>query len=348
MTHSHLLLHILVRWIDFVALVAFLGGLGYRYFVLTPVCRARSVSHSGPSERIWMATMLAVLAATSLTDLFFRTAMMSGRPVPELFSVLPTVLMKTHFGSVWLGRFGLILLLSGILFLEGRRGLGPTVDRYLSLGAGAALGLTTSLSGHAADQGNWSWTVLGDWIHVTAISGWVGGLFALQIHLARFLPRIPSGERRTFLTAAIRAFSTVAMTCVGGLFLSGVYNTWVHVHSPSLLVGTEYGKILILKWVLLGPMIFIGGVSRFYILPRLENNEEHALNSIPGRLMRSIVETVWKRPDDSKLEGLFFRLITIEAVLGLAVLGCSAWITQLPPPHETSLGFERGHGRHAM
>ncbi|MEK6683952.1 MAG: CopD family protein [Nitrospirota bacterium] len=348
MTHSHLFLHVLVRWLDFIALVAFLGGLGYRYFVLRPVCRARSVSHSGPSERIWMATMLTVLAATSLTDLLFRTAMMSGRPVPELFSVLPTVIINTHFGGVWVWRFGLILLLCGIIFLEGRRGLSSTVLRYLSLGAGVLLGLTTSLSGHAADQGNWSWTVLGDWIHVTAISGWVGGLFALQIHLARFLPRIPSGERRTFLTAAIRAFSTVAMTCVGGLFLSGVYNTWVHVHSPSLLVGTEYGKILILKWVLLGPMIFIGGVSRFYILPRLEKKEGVTSSSFPVRWIRLIVEAVWKRPDDSKLEGLFFRLITIEAVLGLAVLGCSAWITQLPPPHETSLGLERGHGQHAM
>lgn len=346
MTHSHLLLHILVRWIDFVALVAFLGGLGYRYFVLRPVCRARSVSNSARSERIWMATMLAVVAATSLTDLFFRTAMMSGRPVPELFSVLPTVIMKTHFGSVWLGRFGLILLLCGVLFLEGRRGLSPTVDRYLSLGAGAALGLTTSLSGHAADQGNWSWTVLGDWIHVTAISGWVGGLFALRLHLPMIQRLLPTGGRRSLLAAAIRAFSAVAMTCVGGLFLSGVYNTWVHVHSPSLLVGTDYGNVLILKWVLLVPMILLGGVSRFYILPRLENNEGHAPDSIPARWMRSIVETVWKRPDDSKLEGLFFRLITIEAVLGLAVLGCSAWMTQLPPPHETSIRFE--HGRHAM
>jgi putative copper export protein len=206
--------------------------------------------------------------------------------------------------------------------------------------------LTTSLSGHAADQGNWSWTVLGDWIHVTAISGWVGGLFALRLHLASFQSLLPSGGRRTFLAAAIKAFSAVAITCVGGLFLSGVYNTWVHVHSPSLLVGTDYGKVLILKWALLGPMIFLGGISRFYLLPRLENNEGHAPDSIPVRWMRFIVETVWKRPDDSKLEGLFFRLITIEAVLGLAVLGCSAWITQLPPPHEPSVGFE--HGRHTM
>jgi putative copper export protein len=168
----------------------------------------------------------------------------------------------------------------------------------------------------------------------------------LRLHLPLFQRLLPAKERTDFLAAVIGSFSTVAMTCVGGLFLSGLYNTWIHVHSPSLLVGTDYGKILILKWALLGPAIFIGGISRFYILPRLKSRGGDAPSRLPVRWMRSVIETVWKRPDDSRLEGLFFRLIAIEAVLGLAILGCSAWITQLPPPHETSIGFE--HGRHTM
>ncbi|MBI3609584.1 MAG: CopD family protein [Nitrospirae bacterium] len=348
MTHSHLFLHIVIRWLDFTALAAVLGGLSYRCFVLTPACRARSIWNGGTSDRALMAVMLAALVVTSVIDLSLRTVMMSGRPVSELFSVIPTVFLKTHFGGIWIGRFGLILLLGGILFLEARGIFGKTASGYLSLGAGAALGLTTGLSGHAANQGNWTGTVFVDWVHVLAVSGWVGGLFILTMHLSPFLIAVSGIERRAFLAAVIRSFSTVAMTCVGGLLLSGAYNTWIHVHSTSLLVGTEYGKILILKWALLVPMILLGGISRFYVLPRLENSDGSPKNGVLTRLARSIIEAVWKRPDDQRLERLFVRLIIIEAVLGLGVLGCSAWITQLPPPHETSLGLDHGQGQHTM
>ncbi len=346
MTHPHMFLHIWVRWFDFVALVVLLGGLSYRYFVWIPSSRARGIDDRQAGGRIPLAMMLCVLAVTSLTDLVLRSLMMSGKPVSELFSVLPTVLTKTHFGSVWLLRLGLILFLAAIRFIEERGIFGATGLKYLSLGGGMALGLTTSLSGHAADQGSWNWTVFGDWIHVMAISGWVGGLFALRIDLPLSLSRIRESERSGLLAVAIRSFSAVAMTCVGAMFLSGAYNTWIHVHSPSLLVGTDYGKILILKWALLIPMILLGGVSRFYILPRLEAQKGSVQLGFPARWMRSMIETVWSRPDDSKLGRLFFRLILIEAVLGLGVLACSAWMTQLPPPHELSVGFE--HSPHAM
>lgn len=346
MNHPHMFLHIWVRWLDFVVLVTVLGGLSYRYFVWAPSIRARGVDDRQGGGRIPLVTMLAVLLVTSLTDLVLRALMMSGKPVSDLVSVLPTVLTKTHFGLIWIWRVALILFLGSIRVIGERRSSVATGLKYLSLGGAMALGLTTSLSGHAADQGSGSWTVVGDWIHVMAVSGWVGGLFALRVDLPRSLSRIRESERRGLLATAIRSFSTVAMTCVGAMFLSGAYNTWVHVHSPSLLVGTDYGKILILKWVLLIPMIVLGGVSRFYILPRLEAQAGSVRLGFPARAMRSIIETVWKRPDDSKLEELFFRLILIEAVLGLGVLGCSAWITQLAPPHEPAVGFEHDH--HAM
>ena len=340
MTHSHLFLHVLVRWLDFITLVTLAGGLSYRQFVLVPLYRSLP-GDSDRSFRLLMAVALFMLSVTSMTDLVFRALMMSGRPASELFSVLPTVLLKTHFGRVWVWRVGLLLLLFGFWFLQ--RGPRPWIRGYPVLLAGSGICLTTSLSGHAADLGSLTLTVFSDWIHIMAVSSWVGGLFFLRLHLPRWLDSLGGETRTECLAAGIERFSTVAVTSVGALIAAGAYNTWVHVHSPSLLVGTEYGKILMLKWVLLGPMIFIGGVSRFYLLPRLEKKEGTTPSSFPARWMRAIVETVWKRPDDSQLEGSFFRLITIEAVLGLAVLACSAWMTQLPPPHQISTAMEHSH-----
>jgi putative copper resistance protein D len=341
MTHPHMYLHIFVRWLDFVALVTVLGGLSYRYFVWIASPGGRTVDDRQGRGRIPLVTMLAVLLGTSLTDLVLRSLMMSGKPVSELFSVLPTVLTKTHFGSIWILRIGLIFFLGAIRLIGERKIIRPTGLKYLSLGGGMALGLTTSLSGHAADQGSWNWTVFGDWIHVMAISGWVGGLFALQMHLRPSLAGFPEAERRDLLAAAIRRFSAVAMTCVGAMLLTGVYNTWVHVHSPSLLVGTDYGRILILKWFLIVPMLLLGGVNRFYILPILENRDGWGLAGLLARAARTFIETIWTRPKN--MGRLFFQMILIEAVLGLGVLGCTAWITQLPPPHQPAVGFEHDH-----
>jgi len=338
MIHPHMLVHILLRWLDLIAMVTFLGGLSYMYFVWKPL-NLRFRMGNGLATLIGVA--LTILAASELADLVLRALMMSGRPIAELSSVLPVVLEKTRYGIVWIAKFGLILFLGAVWFLGKRGFLAGGVVKALSLTCGAAVGLMTALSGHAADQGIWSGTVLFDWIHLLVISGWVGGLFAFQLHFRPSLAGLPEAGRKDLLAAALRRFSTVAMTAVGAMLLSGGYNTWIHVHSTTLLETTDYGKILILKWLLIGPMVLLGGMNRFYGLPILENRDERGLAGFLARAARAVIERIWTRPNN--MGRLCFQMLLIEAVLGLFVLGCSAWITQLAPPHEPGVGFEQSH-----
>lgn len=348
MTHSHLLLHVLVRWLDFIALVTLVGGLSYRQFVLIPVQRGFPNDADRFLRRLVILALLA-LSATNIADLVFRALMMSGQPLSELFSVLPMVLLKTHFGSVWTWRAGmLMLLLFRLWFLERKQKPWTTGPMILSTGAGVCL--TASLSGHAADLGNLTLTVFSDWIHVMAISSWVGGLFALSLHLPRQLALLGGDVRRDYLIAGIRRFSTVAVTAVCALTATGLYNTWVHVHSPALLVGTSYGKILIVKWSLLLPMLVLGAVNRYGILPQLQAHTGEINSGFLTRIMigwlkspahLSCSQTPGRTPLD--LERWFLGLVLIEAILGLGVLACSAWMTQLPPPHQISAVMEHSH-----
>lgn len=344
MMHPHMYLHILVRSVDFVTLVALLGGFVYRSYIWTPLSRPPGGFTREPVGRLPFMTLLAVLVATSLVDLVLRASMMSGQPISEMPSVLPLVLTKTHFGRVWVWRLAAIAFLTVVHLSRKRAVFGVGATNVLSLIGGAALALAASLSGHAADQGSWNWTVLVDWVHVMAVSSWVGGLFALQMHLRPSLAGLPEAERRELLAAAIRRFSTVAMTAVGAMLLTGIYNTWVHVHSMPLLTGTDYGKILILKWFLIVPMVLLGGMNRFYGLPLLENEDGRGLAGLLARAARAVIERIWTRPQN--MGRLCFQMLLIEALLGLGVLGCTAGITQLPPPHETSIGFQ--HSQHAM
>ena len=326
---------------DFVALVTLAGGLSYRQFVLVPLYRDLP-GDADRSFRLLMAVALFMLGATSLMDLVFRTLMMSGEPPSELFSVLPTVLIQTHFGRVWVWRAGLLLLLFGFWFLQ--RGPRPWIRGYPVLLVGSGICLTTSLSGHAADLGSLTLTVFSDWIHVMAISSWVGGLFFLRLHLSRRLTFLEGNTRTQCLAAGIDRFSTVAVTAVGALMATGLYNTWVHVHSPTLLAGTSYGKILILKWSFLLPMLLLGAVSRYGILPKLQVHAGRIKESFLTRKVTRWINSLLGNTNPLNLERWFFRLILIEAVLGLSVLACSAWMTQLPPPHQLSVEME--HSRH--
>src|SRR3990172_9184725 len=156
MTHPHLLLHILVRWLDFITLVALLGGFTYRWFVWTPLSRRLEGSGRETAGRLPIKTLLVILSATSLTDLVLRASMMSGRPVLEVYSVLPLVLSKTHFGQVWAGRCAAIAFLSVVQLPRTRVVFSIRTTNILSLTGGAVMGLATALSGHAADQGSWN------------------------------------------------------------------------------------------------------------------------------------------------------------------------------------------------
>jgi putative copper export protein len=340
-THPHLLLHILVRWVDLVALVTLVGGLIYHYFVWSPLSKGVG---RGIGIMIPVLPALLVLGAAALVDLVLRAAMMSGRPFTDLTSVLPIVLMKTQFGHVWTWKLGLIITLTVLWFLKMHKKIdGPTV-MYALLAGGAAVDLTTALSGHAADQGIRTWTVLVDWVHVMAVSGWVGGQFALQLHFRPSLAGLPELGLRVFLAGALRRFSTVAMTAVGAMLITGVYNVWFHVHSLPLLTGTEYGKFLILKSCLVVLMVLLGGVIRFYALPILESRDGWGPAALLARSARAVIERIWTRPRN--MGRWCFRVLLIEALLGLAVLGCTAALTQLPPPHERPSGYE--HSQHAM
>jgi len=125
------------------------------------------------------------------------------------------------------------------------------------------------------------------------------------------------------------------------MLLTGIYNIWVHVHSVPLLTGTDYGKILILKLSLVVPMVLLGGMNRFYGLPLLENRDGRGLAGVLARAARAVIERIWARPRN--MGRLCFQMLLIEALLGLAVLGCTAAITQLAPPHQVPVEFKHDH-----
>ena len=65
-------------------------------------------------------------------------------------------------------------------------------------------------------------------------------------------------------------FSTVAAVAVGVLIFTGSYLSFLHVGSWTALIGTTYGRALLLKLALAGVAMLMGGYNLIVIKPRLD------------------------------------------------------------------------------
>lgn len=217
--------------------------------------------------------------------------------------------------------------------------------QLLLLLASAGFCLTLSLSGHPADKGNFSAAVLADWVHVMAISAWAGGLVPLRFLVPKLLTGLDEKNRLKFETAVLHRFSRLAVFCVGVLILTGVYGAWLRLGTLSNLVTMPYGNALLRKLFFVIPVLGLGGLSRYYILPALQRLEGQShrdgfISSFIGRLVNRVIRFLGGAgPEDlGTVERRFKTFIVIECLLVLVVLGLTALLTQTSPPDLTGFG----------
>ncbi len=370
MIDSHTLLHIFVRWLEFMGLMTLVGGLAFQSLILPPSLLSRQDYQIIERHlRRVQAGSLVLVALTSLADLILRTLMMSGGSLATLSFALPAVLRNTHYGTVWIARIGLLGLLGMAWWLRlqgmattprllwiarlGRVGLLGMAWWLRLLGvtasprfAGASfftaslVALTTTLSGHAADRGDVTVPVLVDWFHLLAVSTWIGGLFTFGFVLKRSLATPGMQDMVHGLSSIARPFSRMAAGCVAVFLATGLYNSWLQVGSISALVDGAYGWTLLVKLALVGSVLMIAAVNRYYFLALLV----HRSGGADGLIFRTI------RRFTSASQSQFSRFIRLEWMIVVVALACSALLTQLMPArhvrhleHLKSLEHNGGH-----
>jgi putative copper resistance protein D len=280
----------LTRWVSLVALAVLVGSVTLSSIALRET--SGTVRRRLPR---WSRLAAVLLLVAGAGELILRARVMAGSDLGGALAAVPAVLGSTHFGHVWITR---ALALCVLPLSAGRSG---AVARGTTVGLVLGIALSTSLVGHAADHGDVSLATLVDWLHVSAATAWVGGLFCLVL----LLP-LPATDGSTL--ALVRGFSTLAGWCLALVVASGVFNGWVEVSSLHALRTTAYGQILLAKVALVLGVVGFGATNRYRILPRIAAGP--GATSI-ARLARSVA---------------------CEAALGLVVLGCTALLTQSSPP----------------
>jgi putative copper resistance protein D len=110
--------------------------------------------------------------------------------------------------------------------------------------------------------------VASDILHLVSAAAWVGALVPLAVVIGQALARadVPS---TLIAREAIQRFSTLGIASVGTLVATGIFNTLVIAGSPAALVGTDYGRLLLVKVGLFLAMLLLAAINRLRLTPAL-------------------------------------------------------------------------------
>jgi copper transport protein len=243
----------LVRWVYFVALATMIGALGFRLLVL----RGLEVPPA-LEKRMLLLAFIGVLGVleVGIAAFLLRCEDVLQLPFGKFFyGDLSPISGGTRYGKAFIAMTLGFALVSAFVYLAW------LLERTLLLAPALVLSLAftggLSLSGHDATDPGSSWkSELADWVHISAVSLWIGGLVALVVAV---FPAAP-GLRREVLAR----FSRFATVLVALVLAAGTYLAIVRLPAFHDLWRNGYGQVLLVKICLVAVAVAWGGVHKFF------------------------------------------------------------------------------------
>ena len=244
--------------------------------------------------------------------LWLEAASMAEVPLSDALPALRLVIHGTHYGLAWMIGAAALLVAGAVSAapLRLQTGAAASAIRILAI---AVLLYSRSMVSHAGAAGDFTWTIVVDWLHLVLVSLWVGEvLVAAVITLRR--PAGSAPGNRADCAAYVAALSRGATLALAGIFITGALGAWRVLERPEDLVSNPYGLTLIAKLVLVLCAAALGGINRFVLMPLL---------------LRSLTRPGQGTPDAG---GRFARVLQLEALVLAATLIAAAFLTSTAPP----------------
>lgn len=267
------------RLLFFGGLLLFVGGVIFAI-----------VAAPGWRPRYWNATLTAVVLGAWIV-LGTHIAMLDER---SLLAMLNPVAWFSGMFAVACRGYALATLLVLLVHFfrfhlepvewEGRGAAHPKLLVGLVIAAAAA----PSLSGHAAD-GTMLWIRIPiDMLHVLAGAAWLGGL----VQMLTIVVRERSFDPR--MSAVVNRYAKVAATSVGVLVISGVYATLNELDAGiGELFGSTWGRLVLLKVLLLAATMPLANVNRLRNVPDVEHDPIRGVPRLRRFVALELVIIVW-------------------------------------------------------
>lgn len=251
-------------------------------------CVFQAIVAPFPIARV-LRPALIVVAVSAVVWLGLQAAALADAPtVARAVAAIPATLLQTRFGHALLYRLALIAL-AAVAAATGRVGLASVL-------AGAGL-VVPVIAGHAGGEDEPVALVVAA-SHMLAAGAWLGGLVPLRLAMG-------ADEGRQAALAA-RRFSPLGFVCVAVLAATAFWQGRALIGGLAGLVGTEYGRVALVKLGLLAGLLGLAAFHRWVLTPALGAGSPGAL-----RIMR--------------------RSLLVETVLGICVVAAASTLASLPP-----------------
>jgi copper transport protein len=302
-----------VRWLNLLLTAVALGGLPFGLLVWRPAMR---IAQRGGADLEMADDAMAgtirrfiligggLLLLSAILFLLTQAAAAADVPLVQAIGAPVVQLLGSRTGQLLLARIILIVLIGAIAWRLPPAGRGAAWPWWLALALGGGVILSFSLNAHgAAEAQGAALAVTLDWLHVTAMVAWLGGLIPLLIAI-RAARRTP--DQALPLAILIPRFSRLALPCVVTLALTGLYSYLLHIGSLDLLAATTYGRALLIKVGLFALLFLLGALNLGILSPQL-------------------------RASGNQLARAFGRSVRIELVLGALLLLAVGAMTSVAP-----------------
>ena len=267
------------RWLEFMAMLAVIGGIVFQLIVLPRAQRAMAGAlpaetrlEIADSTRKLAQSALIVLAITALSRLYWEASAVLGPDRPINRAALGTIL-GTSWGRGWLiGIEGVVVTAVGIMLVRRlNAGAGWVIAAFGAL----AIGGSPALTGHASATYPVALAVVADVGHVYAACAWVGTLLTVLfaamplVRAQRSMDGIGSGP---LVASLVRAFHPVALACAAIVVASGLISAWLRLPTVASLWSSTYGKVLLLKLAFVAIVLVLGFLNWRRVLPTLADD----------------------------------------------------------------------------
>lgn len=256
------------------------------------------------------AVAAAILAAIAV--LWLQAAAMAEVPVAAAAPAAWSVVTATHYGYAWsigIGALAVVAVTTGMRSHPERR----RAVCFVRLLAIAVFLYSRSIVSHAGGDGDVSWAVAADWLHLILISLWVGEVLVAGL----ITLRDTAGALREDKLDRVRyveALSTSATIALAGIVITGVFSTWHRLGSLDNATGNAYATTLLIKLMLVAGAVILGGANRFLVMPRL------------------IAQLQATGQATTVAERRFASILQIEAIILFAALVLAAILSSTSPP----------------
>ena len=215
--------------------------------------------------------------------------------------VSPIEVIGTTFGTTWLIRMIITIIIIGIWFWMEKRKEISIKGQIPLLVASLILIATTTMMGHGASTELEAAWIL-DYAHNLLSSIWIGGVIFFAFVALPTISKTDDTLRNKITLSLIPRFSGIFIIAIGILIITGPTLLWFLDDNVGALTESTYGKLIMIKIGLAVAMIAFGGM---YQVKFLKNPNNYESLNISKRISKPL-----------KLEaGLGIALLAVVALL---------------------------------